>query len=78
MIKNAMKTIKRHTEPKVQLAVGDVIDWNLPHFDGRATETVAYRGTIVKVNKFTVDVVRRDNWDTVRLDTRVLKLTKRG
>ena len=78
MIKNAMKTIKRHTEPKPQYTVGDVVDWNLPFFDGRVTELIPYRGTIVKVNKVTVDVVRADNKNTVRLDTRVLVLTKRN
>jgi len=77
MIKNAMRTIKHHVAPKPQYTVGDVVDWNIPFFDGRTTELVPYRGTIVKVNKVTVDVVRADNQNTVRLDTRVLHLLKR-
>lgn len=76
MIKNAMKTIKRHTEKVTKLYTGQVVDWQVPFFDGRATEYVAYTGTVCKVNKVTVDVYL-PNQDVVRLDLRALKVTAR-
>ncbi len=76
MIKNAMKTIKRHTEKVTKLRTGQVVDWTIGFFDGRGTEYVPYTGTVVKVNKVTVDVAL-GNQDVVRLDLRRLKVLAR-
>jgi hypothetical protein len=75
-MRNAMKTIKRHTEKVIKLYTGQKVDWQVPFFDGRATEHVPYEGTVVKVNKVTVDVAL-PNQDVVRLDLRQLKVTPR-
>jgi len=76
MMRNAMKTIKRHTEKVTKLTTGQTVDWVLPFFDGRVTEYVPYEGTVVKVNKVTADVAL-PNQDVVRLDLRQLKVTPR-
>ena len=76
MIKNAMKTIKRHTEKVTKLHTGQVVDWTIGYFDGRETNYVPYTGTVVKVNRVTVDVAL-PNEDVVRLDLRALKVTAR-
>jgi hypothetical protein len=76
MMRNAMKTIKRHTEKVTKLYTGQTVDWQVPFFDGRTTEHVPYEGTVVKVNKVTVDVAL-PNQDVVRLDLRQLKVTPR-
>lgn len=76
MIKNAMKTIKRNTEKVTKLRTGQVVDWTIGFFDGRETDYVPYEGTVVKVNKVTVDVAL-PNQDVVRLDLRQLKVTAR-
>ena len=64
-----MKVIKKKAQPtlKEQFQVGDRIVWHLYHFDGRVSEAVHYSGTVVKVNRVTIDVLR-ENGDTVRLD----------
>lgn len=71
-----MKTIKRHTEKVTKLTTGQTVDWQVPFFDGRATEYVPYEGTVVKVNRVTVDVALRCQ-RVVRLDLRQLKVTPR-
>jgi hypothetical protein len=76
MIKNAMKTIKRHTKQVTKFRTGQVVDWTIGHFDGRTTEYVPYTGTVVKMNKVTVDVYL-PNQDVVRLDLRAVKVTAR-
>ena len=76
MMKTAMKTIKRHTEKVTKLTTGQVVDWTVSFFDGRATEYVPYTGTVCKVNRVTVDVYL-PNQDVVRLDLRKLKVTPR-
>ena len=75
-MRNAMKTIKRHTEKVTKLTTGQTVDWQVPFFDGRTTEYVPYEGTVVKVNKVTVDVAT-PNQDVVRLDLRQLTVTPR-
>jgi hypothetical protein len=66
-----MKVIKKHTEAAValkdQFTVGAQITWTTHFFDGRGTEYIRHTGTVVKVNRVTVDVIR-ENGDTVRLD----------
>ena len=76
-MRNAMKTIKRHTEKVTKLTTGQTVDWQVPFFDGRTTEYVPYEGTVVKVNKVTVDVAL-PNQDVVRLDLRQLTVTPRA
>jgi hypothetical protein len=76
MIKNAMKTIKRHTAPLPKFRTGQVVDWVIRFFDGRTGEYIPYTGTVVKMNKVTVDVALA-NEDVVRLDLRALKVTAR-
>jgi hypothetical protein len=69
-----MKVIKKHTEAAValkdQFTVGASIAWTTTFFDGRVTEVIRHTGTVVKVNRVTVDVelankdiVRLDEWD---------------
>lgn len=76
-----MKTIKTNTTAttalKDQFTVGMPITWTTNFFDGRGTEVVRHEGTVVKVNRVTVDVVRTNGHprvigDTVRLDARDL------
>jgi hypothetical protein len=66
-----MKVIKKHTEAAValkdQFTVGAPITWTTTLFDGRVTEVVRHTGTVVKVNRTTVDV-EMPNKDIVRLD----------
>ena len=76
-MRNAMKTIKRHTEKVTKLTTGQTVDWQVPFFDGRTTKYVPYEGTVVKVNKVTVDVAL-PNQDVVRLDLRQLTVTPRA
>jgi len=73
-----MKVIKKHTAKttlKDQFTIGQTINWTTTFFDGRQTENIRHTGTVVKVNRVTVDVelankdvVRLDDWDlaTVR------------
>ena len=72
-----MKTIKKNTTAtttlKDRFTVGMPITWTTNFFDGRVTELIRHEGTVVKVNRVTVDVVRtnghqRTIGDTVRLD----------
>ena len=54
-----MKLLKKKTTTKTineAFKVGDAITWNVPSFDGRITEIIKYTGTVVKVNRKTVDV----------------------
>ena len=80
-IKNTMKIIKKNTPVKQALkdrfAVGDVIGWTTTFFDGRGTEYHRHTGTVVQVNKVTVDVelangdiARLDEWDLATVDPR--------
>lgn len=64
-----MKIIKTKAQPTLeeQFQVGDRIVWHLNHFIGRVSEAVFYSGTVVKVNRATIDVLR-ENGDVVRLD----------
>jgi hypothetical protein len=65
-----MKTIKRNTAAaalKDLFTVGAPITWTTTAFDGRVTQTVRHTGTVVKVNRVTVDV-EMANKDIVRLD----------
>jgi hypothetical protein len=67
-----MKTIKTNTTAKTlknRFKVGLPICWTTTFFDGRATDHILHEGTVVKVNRVTVDValgeniVRLDAWD---------------
>ena len=64
-----MKTIKKNTTAttlKNRFKVGLPIHWTTTFFDGRANENILHEGTVVKVNRVTVDVARGE--DIVRLD----------
>ena len=64
-----MKTIKKNTTAKTlknRFKVGLPIHWTTRFFDGRDTEYILHEGTVVKVNRVTVDVARGE--DIVRLD----------
>ncbi len=64
-----MKIIKTKAQPtlKEQFHVGDQMVWHVTSSDGRITEVLNLSGTVVKVNRVTVDVLR-ENGDVVRLD----------
>jgi hypothetical protein len=64
-----MKVIKKKAQPtlKEQFQVGDQMVWHETRSDGRISEVIDLRGTVVKVNRVTVDVLR-ENGDVVRLD----------
>ena len=64
-----MKIIKTKAQPtlKEQFQVGDQMVWHVTSFDGRVSEVIDLSGTVVKVNRVTVDVLRK-NGDVVRLD----------
>jgi len=66
-----MKVLKAKTQ-KVNLndkwKVGNRIEWTVGQFDGRTTEYVRYEGTVVKVNRVTLDVKCDKPQMTVRLD----------
>jgi len=60
-----MKLIKKHTPVAPTFNVGDLVRWNEHYFDGRVTETVVRSGTVIKLNRKTVDV-QRENGDIYR------------
>jgi ribosomal protein L21E len=65
-----MKLIKKNNKAGTineAFKVGDVVTWNSSFFDGRVTELVEHTGTVVKVNKKTVDV-EMANGNVFRLD----------
>ena len=66
-----MKTIKRNTTEEVTIksrfTVGAPITWVATSFDGRVHHETRLTGTVVKINKVTVDV-EMPNKDVVRLD----------
>jgi hypothetical protein len=67
-----MKHIKTNTKTnnatiKEAFKVGDTAKWNVSSFDGRITEILEFTGTVVKVNRKTVDV-ERDNGNVYRLE----------
>jgi hypothetical protein len=65
-----MKLIKKNNKAGTineAFKVGDVVNWNTSFFDGRVTELVEHTGTVVKVNKKTVDV-EKANGNVFRLD----------
>lgn len=54
-----MKLIKKNNTAGTindAFKVGDKVSWNVSFFDGRVTEFKKHTGTVVKVNKKTVDV----------------------
>lgn len=54
-----MKLLKKTTNNTTisqAFTVGDQVNWSTSSFDGRATEVIKHTGTVVKVNKKTVDV----------------------
>ena len=68
-----MKTIKTNTTAKTlknRFKVGLPIHWTTAFFDGRHTDHIEHEGTVVKVNRVTVDVALGE--DIVRLDARDL------
>ena len=68
--KEIMKLIKKNNNAGTineAFKVGDVVSWNSSFFDGRVTELVEHTGTVVKVNKKTVDV-EKANGNVYRLD----------
>ena len=61
------KSTKNDKTIREAFKVGDTAKWNVSSFDGRITEILEFTGTVVKVNRKTVDV-ERDNGDVYRLD----------
>jgi ribosomal protein L21E len=55
-----MKLLKKNTENTKTIneafKVGQTVKWTVGRFDGRATEFKTRTGTVVKVNRKTVDV----------------------
>ncbi len=73
-----MKLLKKNiTEValKDKFTVGNPINWTVNFFDGREHTGVLRTGTIVKVNRVTVDV-KLANGDVVRLNERDLWTAK--
>ena len=65
-----MKLIKKNNTAGTindAFKVGDKVSWNVSIFDGRVTEFKKHTGTVVKVNKKTVDV-EKANGNVFRLD----------
>jgi ribosomal protein L19 len=67
-----MKHIKTNTKTnnatiKEAFKVGDTVKWGTNSFDGRVSEWITFTGTVVKVNRRTVDV-ERDNGNVYRLE----------
>jgi hypothetical protein len=67
-----MKLIKTNTKTnnatiKEAFKVGDTVKWGTNSFDGRVSEWITFTGTVVKVNRRTVDV-ERDNGNVYRLE----------
>ena len=52
-----MKLIKKYAPATLNFEVGDLVRWNEDQFDGRVHETIVRTGTIVKINRKTVDVL---------------------
>lgn len=69
-----MKILKKATDTadtrtiKEAFPIGTKVTWTVPFFDGRITQHDAYAGTVVKVNRKTVDVVVEGTCDVARLD----------
>jgi len=61
------KTAKTTKTIKEAFKVGDTVKWGTTSFDGRVSEWLAFTGTVIKVNRKTVDV-ERDNGNVYRLD----------
>jgi hypothetical protein len=61
------KSTKNDKTIREAFKAGDTAKWNVSSFDGRITEILEFTGTVVKVNRKTVDV-ERDNGDVYRLD----------
>ena len=52
-----IKLIKKAEQPKaVEFKIGDVVSFNQTFHDGRSYEVITTTGTVVKVNRVTVDV----------------------
>ena len=67
-----MKLLSRNTKKSTKtineaFKVGDTVNWVRSAFDGRVSESVKYTGTVVKVNKKTVDVETASG-DVFRMD----------
>ena len=67
MMRLIRKSTKNDKTINEAFKVGDTAKWNVCSFDGRISEILEFAGTVVKVNRKTVDV-ERDNGDVYRLD----------
>lgn len=69
-----MKILKKATDTadtrtiKEAFRLRTKVTWSVPFFDGRITWRDVYTGTVVKVNRKTVDVIVDDTGDLARLD----------
>ena len=70
-----MKLIKKNTPAAPTFNVGDLVRWNEDQFDGRAHETIVRTGTVVKLNRKTVDVLT-ERGDLYRGEPRELAAVK--
>jgi ribosomal protein L21E len=50
------KLIKKSEQQVVEFKIGDVVSFNQSFHDGRSYEVITTTGTVVKVNRVTVDV----------------------
>jgi hypothetical protein len=65
-----MKLLKKKTTSKTineAFKVGDLVSWGTSSFDGRVSEWIVHTGTVIKVNRKTVDV-EKENGNQYRLD----------
>ena len=51
-----IKLIKKSEQQVVEFKIGDVVSFNQSFHDGRSYEVITTTGTVVKVNRVTVDV----------------------
>ena len=50
-----IKLIKKAEQPKVQINVGDKVEYVKSVHDGRSYERIVYEGVVVKVHKVNLD-----------------------
>ena len=72
-----MKLLKKKTTSKTineAYKVGDLVSWSTSSFDGRVSEWTVHTGTVIKVNRKTVDV-EKENGDQYRLSAYIKAFT---
>lgn len=51
-----MRLIYKNVQAAPVFNIGDLVRWNENHFDGREYHTIVRTGTVIKLNRKTVDV----------------------